>query len=96
VVRSTLRTKRPKLGEVENQNPRETESFRPSGWHDRRIGCAEKPCADKQRITGRTALPVPTTIGGSSGPMYPMPQYADGLHSAATGEVYPQPQPQNW
>jgi hypothetical protein len=61
VAWSTLGTKRPKLGKVGNQSPRETESFRPSGWRDRRIGCAAKPCADKQRITGRTALPVPTT-----------------------------------
>ena len=30
------------------------------GWRDRRIGLAEMPSADKQRITGRTALPVPT------------------------------------
>jgi len=28
-----------------------------------------RSCADKQRITGLTAVPVPTTNGGSSDPM---------------------------
>jgi integrase/recombinase XerD len=69
-IRTTQRTKRPKRGKVENQSPRETESFRPSGWCDRRIGLTEQSSADKQRITGanRTARPDHHDRG-PSGPM---------------------------
>jgi hypothetical protein len=31
------------------------------------------PCADKQKLRGLTALPVPTTMSGPSDPMFPKP-----------------------
>jgi hypothetical protein len=48
------------------------------------------------RIDGITALPVPTTFGGSSDPMYPKPLDARLLWIcfAVTGKVYPPPIPQ--
>ena len=47
-----------------------------------------RPCADKQKITGLTALPVPTSRG-SSDPMFPKPLYARTPDRfAVKGEVY--------
>ena len=47
--------------------------------------------ADKQKVMGLTALPVPTTMSGSSDPMYPKPLDARTtfwIASPVKGEVY--------
>jgi hypothetical protein len=60
-VRFTLGTKRPKLGTVANPSPRETEKLYTVEGGTIVGPDVPKPCADKQRIMGRTALPVPAT-----------------------------------
>ena len=54
-----------------------------------------RPCADKQRLIGRTALPVPTTTVVPLVRCIRRRSTQIGVHSAVKGEVYPQPQPQN-
>jgi hypothetical protein len=45
-----------------------------------------RPRADKQRVAGLTAPPVPTASRGSSGPLYPKPFHARFLdHFACKG-----------
>jgi hypothetical protein len=48
-----------------------------------------RPCADKQRLTGANRTARPDHRRGSSGPMYPAPQYSETEHFACTGKVYP-------
>ena len=50
--------------------------------------------SSRGRMAQFTALPVPTTLGGSSDPMYPKPFYARfRARFAVKGEVYPPPFP---